>query len=69
MRTVTIDIINEKVLSLLKELELLKLIRVRQENMTEEISPNNWLKLKGAMSKQPLNDIDQQLNDLRNEWE
>ncbi len=28
-----------------------------------------WSKYKGAMSKQSLSDIDQQLNELRNEWE
>jgi hypothetical protein len=27
------------------------------------------LKYKGAMTKQMINDIDKQLNELRNEWE
>lgn len=69
MQTVTIDIINEKAVKLLKDLELLKLIRVRKEKKqpTETV---NWIaKYKGAMQKQPLNEIDNQLNDLRNAWE
>ncbi|MBI1193472.1 MAG: hypothetical protein GC205_09880 [Bacteroidetes bacterium] len=69
MRTITIDIINEKVLNLLRNLEQLKLIRLRKENSTEEIENIDWTKHKGAMSKQPLNEIDQQLNGLRSEWE
>ncbi len=68
MRTVTIEIINEKALNLLRDLELLKLIRFRKDN-TEHTTTINWLDYKGAMSKQPLSIIDQQLNDLRNEWE
>jgi len=29
----------------------------------------DWSKYKGAMSKQPLNEIGKQLKELRNEWE
>ena len=42
---------------------------------TEEVKsvvakPTNWAtKYKGAMTKQPLTDIDNQLKELRNEWE
>ena len=68
MRTVTIDILNEKALILLRDLEILKLIRLHKEK-TQEKSAINWLSYKGAMSKQPLQRIDQQLNELRNEWE
>ena len=52
----------------MRDLELLKLIRLRKDNM-EDTTIINWLDYKGTMSKQPLNIIDQQLNDLRNEWE
>ncbi|HMQ48683.1 MAG TPA: hypothetical protein PKA00_14080 [Saprospiraceae bacterium] len=69
MRTITIDIINEKALKLLRVLELLKLIRLRKDKPIEKSVTMDWLKYKGAMSKQPLNDIDQQLNELRSEWE
>ncbi len=69
MRTITIDIINEKALNLLKDLELLKLIRLREEEPREIPPSMDWSKYKGAMSKQPLNEIGKQLKELRNEWE
>jgi len=70
MRTITIDILNEKALKLLKELERLKLIRVRgNKNNDKSADALDWSKYKGAMSKQPLSDVDKQLNDLRSEWE
>lgn len=68
IRTITIDIINEKALKLLQDLELLKLIRVRKEK--EQSASINWAeRYKGAMTKQSISDIDNQLNDLRNGWE
>ncbi|NJN26344.1 MAG: hypothetical protein HC819_10375 [Cyclobacteriaceae bacterium] len=67
MRTITIDIINEKAIHLLQDLELLKLIRLRKENASQK--GTDWGKYKGAMSKQPISEVDQQLNELRNEWE
>ncbi len=69
MRTVIIDIINEKALNLLKEMELLKLIRLRKDKTRQKTVRTNWAKYKGTMSKQPLSDIDRQLNELRSEWE
>jgi hypothetical protein len=70
MQTITIDIINNKALKLLQDLELLQLIRLRKEKTSSVTVPNEWAtKYKGAMSKQPLTDIDNQLNELRNEWE
>jgi hypothetical protein len=67
MQTITIDVINDKAIRLLHDLELLQLIRVRREKQQPSV---NWAaKYKGAMTKQPLNDIDNQLNELRNEWE
>ena len=69
MQTFTIDIINNKAVRLLQELELLQLIRVRKEKQTPD-SVINWAaKYKGAMTRQPMADIDAQLNKLRNEWE
>jgi len=69
MQTVTIDIINDKAIKLLQDLELLKLIRVRK-NKTQQPEAVNWIaKYKGAMQKQPLNEVDKQLNNLRSSWE
>jgi len=69
MRTITIDIINDKAMNLLKDLELLKLIRLRKNKPEEKPTAMDWATYKGAMSKQPLEEIDQQLSDLRSEWE
>lgn len=69
MRTITIDIINEKALNLLRNLELLKLIRLRKTQPEAKPSATNWAQYKGAMSKQAMSEIDQQLNELRSEWE
>lgn len=66
IQTVTIDIINDKALKLLQDLELLQLIRMRKE---ESPTPTIWAeRYKGAMSKQSISDIDNQLNELRNGW-
>ena len=68
MKTITIDIINDKVIKLLQDLELLQLIRMRKEKAPS--AANNWVQqYKGAMSKQSLVEIDNQLNELRNGWE
>ncbi len=70
MTTVTIDILNEKALNLLRDLEVLKLIRLRKGKKESNVSGINLVaKYKGAMTPQPLNEIDQQLKDIRDEWE
>jgi len=69
MKTITIDIINDKAIQLLKDLESLQLIRVRREKSPIDTRTNWSVKYKGAMQKQPLIDIDNQLNELRNAWE
>ena len=69
MQTITIDIINNKAIRLLDDLELLQLIRVHREK-PQPISATDWAaKYKGSMTKQALIDVDNQLNELRNEWE
>jgi len=69
MQTLTIDILNEKAVQLIKDLELLKLIRVRKDKTKQEVAINWAAKYKGAMQKQPLTEVDDQLNDLRKSWE
>jgi hypothetical protein len=68
MTTVTIDIINQKALRLLEDLELLQLIRLRREKKNDE-GKIDWKLYKGAMQKQPIEQVDQQLNQLRQDWE
>jgi len=69
MQTVIIDILNHKAVKLLQDLELLQLIRMRREKALTTTEINWAAKYKGAMTKQPLTDVDNQLNELRNQWE
>lgn len=69
MQTIIIDIINHKAVRLLHELELLQLIRVRREKQ-QSVTVIDWVaKYKGAMTKQSLTEVDNQLTELRNQWE
>lgn len=68
MRTITIDIINDNAIRLLEDLELLKLIRLRKEKAVHK-HDTEWGKYKGSMVKQPIAEVEQQLNELRDEWE
>ena len=68
IRTITIDVINDKAMKLLHDLELLQLIRLHKEKVQPVAT--NWVQqYKGAMSKQSLSEVDNQLNELRNGWE
>jgi len=69
MQTLIIDIINDRALKLIQDMELLKLIRVRKEKVQQGEAINWIAKYKGSMQKQPLDEIDDQLNDLRSSWE
>jgi len=69
MQTVTIDIVNNKAVRLLKDLELLQLISIRKEKQTSARTLDWAAKYKGAMTKESPVDIDNQLSELRNEWE
>ena len=68
MQTVTIDILNQKAIKLLKELENLHLIRLRKEKQS---GPTIFAvaKYKGKMKKQSLTEIDEQLKELRSAWD
>jgi len=65
MQTLTIDILNEKAVKLIQEMELMKLIRIRKEKTYQEKTVNRAAKYRGAMQKQQLNEVDDQLNELR----
>jgi hypothetical protein len=69
MTTVTLDILDDKAINLLKDLESLKVIRLHQIKETKTELSNLAAKYSGAMTKQPIEEIDKQLNDLRNEWD
>jgi hypothetical protein len=67
-KTVTIEIINDKAIKLLMDLELLQLIRMHKETF-QPLSADWVSQYKGAMSKQTIDDVDNQLNELREGWE
>ena len=61
--------INELYFSIVENLETIEKYSTKNNTLMKDAEPINWLAFKGTMSKQPLNDVDQQLNELRNEWE
>jgi len=69
MRTLIVDILNDNAVQLLRTLEVLDLIRVRNTEDVDSTANVDWLAYKGAMSKKSMEEIDQQLNDLRGEWD
>ena len=69
MRTITIDIINEKAERALEELEQRHLIRMRNKNEMPHSRIDWGKKYKGTMTREPIETIENQLNELRNEWD
>ena len=68
MATLTIEVLNEHALNLLKELEALKIIRIQEEKKVVKSNTENLItKYKGAMTTQSIAEIDKQLYDLRKE--
>jgi len=70
MKMVTVDILDDKAINLLKDLEELNVIKLHENGNSNAIkSINSFTKYKGMMTKQSIEEIDKQLNDLRNEWD
>lgn len=68
MKTILVDILDEKALKLLQDLELSKLIKLRGNKSIGNLTPEWSLKYKGAMTKQSKIEVENQLKSLR-EWE
>lgn len=69
VRTLTVDIINDKAIQLLYDLEVLQLIRIYNQKKPTSNIADFVKKYKGSMTKQAIQDIDQQFNEMRHEWE
>jgi hypothetical protein len=70
MTTITVDILDDKAVNLLKDLEALKVIRLHPIVGNKISDPISAIKsYKGLMAKQPIDEVDKQLNDLRKEWD
>ena len=68
MTTVTVDIIDDKAMNLLKDLEAMNIIKLHDEKLkTNDESMQSLLSLKGKMRKQSIEDIEKQLADFREE--
>ncbi|MGG7663069.1 hypothetical protein [Dyadobacter sp. BHUBP1] len=66
-QTITIDIVDEKALDLLKNLESLNLIRLHQA--TIPIKDTSAIRLlRGKMTKQSPEEIERQFKELRGSW-
>jgi hypothetical protein len=66
-QNITIEVIDKGALSLLKGMENIRLIRLSPKSMPKK---NNLVKkYRGAMTKQSTIEIDNQLDELRKEWE
>ena len=68
MRTITVELRNNNALRLLKDLELANIIQVLDKDKKKE---KTWLSasLRGAISKERAQELNEQLNQMRNEWE
>ena len=68
LKSITIDLLDRKAYKLLKDLERLNLIRLKEVS-NQNLSPNkNIQRLKGSMKKQPKAKLDEELRRIRNEW-
>ncbi len=68
-QTLTIDILDEKAVRLLQDLEVLQLIRVHTKKDDSKKTNILTAKYKGSMQKQPVHEVDSQLENLRSSWE
>mgnify|MGYP001153994149 CR=1 FL=1 len=68
MKTVTVELRNKNALRLLKDLELANIIRVLDKDRKQEKSKLS-ASLRGAISKKRAKELNEQLNQMRNEWE
>ncbi len=69
MKTVTIDIINDKALNLLKELEALNLIRLLYKEEGVASSSKKPSDFKGIISPELADQLQEQVRQSRNQWE
>lgn len=68
MKTILVDILDEKAFKLLRDLEHSKLIKLRGNKILSSPNPEWSAKYKGAMTKQSTAEVEKQLKSLR-EWE
>lgn len=67
MKTVTVELRNNNALRLLKDLELANIIRLINEVKKEKTKLST--RLRGAITKERAEELNDQLNQMRNEWD
>jgi HAMP domain-containing protein len=67
MRTITIEIINDIALQFLHNLENLKVIKLISDKTTSKQKLSE--RFSGCISKEKTEELQQELNKMRNEWE
>ena len=71
MTTITVDIIDEKALDVLRDLEVKSMIHIQDLQSPSEKTESKLsisAKYGGAMTKQPIDEVNKQLKELRDEW-
>ncbi len=66
MKIITIELLNEDALKLIKHLEILKILRLVNENKEPIKTKRNWA---GLLSQETSSKMLEHINETRNEWE
>jgi hypothetical protein len=67
MKTITVELLNSNALRLLEDLELANLIRLL--DVPKKDNQKLSAKLRGVISTERANELNEQLNKIRKEWE
>lgn len=68
MKTVTVELRNNNALRLLKDLELANIIRLLDDDIKKEKTKLS-ARLRGAISKERAKELNEKLNQMRDEWQ
>jgi len=66
MNTVTIELINNKAMQLLRDLEAMHIIKLREPEQKASIRLSD--KYRGVLSKEDGIDLNKHIDQMRNEW-
>lgn len=70
MKTVTVEIKNEKALALLRNLESLQLLRILEDSPSKTKTKQKLSeRFAGSISKERAEELQKELTKMRNEWE
>lgn len=68
MKTITVELRNNNALRLLKDLERANIIRLLDKEEKKE-KPRLSASLRGAITKERANELNDQINQMRDEWQ